>query len=100
MASISLGVAVFVIAIGLLNGSLIAASVELVPRPVRCTGVSVAFNAAIAITGGTTPLIAAWLIKTTGDPISPAYWVTGGCAVSLLTVLFLIPETRHKALET
>jgi MFS transporter, MHS family, proline/betaine transporter len=99
VASILLGIAIAVIAIGLLNGSLIAATVELVPRAVRCTGVSVAFNAAIALTGGTTPLVAAWLIRATGNPIAPAYWVAAGCAITLFTALFLIPETRDRALD-
>jgi MHS family proline/betaine transporter-like MFS transporter len=99
LASIFLGIGVAVIAVGMLVGSLIAATVELVPHPVRCTGVAVAFNAAIALSGGTTPLIAAWLLKTTGNPIAPAYWVMACCAVSLVTVLFFTPETRDSPFE-
>jgi MFS transporter, MHS family, proline/betaine transporter len=48
--------------------------------------------------GGTTPLIAAWLITTTGNPIAPAWWVAAAGAVSLFTALFLVPETRFKPL--
>lgn len=97
-ALIFLGMAVYGMMFGLFNGSIPITLVELIPGSIRCTGVSVAFNVPIALTGGTTPLIAAWLIKTTGDPIAPAYWVAGGCALSLFAVLFLIPETRDKPL--
>ncbi|MFB3115779.1 MAG: MFS transporter, partial [Nitrospirales bacterium] len=63
------------------------------------TGLAFAYNASIGFFGGTTPMISAWLINSTGDPISPAYWVAGAGAVSLLTVLFLIPETRDGSLD-
>lgn len=97
---IFLGESILVLAIGLLFGGLLAASVELIPGAVRCTGLAIAFNAAVALTGGTTPLVAAWLITSTGDPISPAYWVAGGSAISLFTALFLVRETYRETLTT
>jgi MHS family proline/betaine transporter-like MFS transporter len=89
----------FVLAIALMSGGIVAANVELIPSAVRCTGLAFAYNASIGFFGGTTPLISAWLINSTGDPISPAYWVAGAGAVSLLTVIFLIPETKDSSLE-
>jgi MFS transporter, MHS family, proline/betaine transporter len=43
-------------------------------------------------------LIAAWLITATGNPIMPAYWVAAA-AVSLLTAIFLVRETRFASLS-
>jgi len=92
--TIFLGEVGFVIAIGLMLGGLVAANVELIPAAVQCTGLAFAYNASIGWFGGTTPMIAAWLIATTGNPIMPAYWVAATAAITLLTAIFFVPETR------
>ena len=89
----------FVFGVGIMAGGSVA-NVELIPAPVRCTGLAFAYNSAVGIFGGTTPLIAAWLIAQTGNPIAPAYWVAAGGLVSLLTAIFLIRETRFDKLDT
>ncbi len=96
---IFLGEAGFVLSIALMSGGIVAANVELMPAAIRCTGLAFAYNAAIGYFGGTTPLISAWLITSTGNPVSPAYWVTAMGAISLFTAIFLIPETRHRSLD-
>lgn len=88
----------FVFAIALFAGGLVVANVELIPNAVRCTGLAFAYNASIGFFGGTTPMISTWLISSTGNPIAPAYWVAGSAAVSLLTVIFLIPESKDVSL--
>lgn len=98
-AVIFLGELGFVVAIGTLAGGLPAANVELIPEPVRCTGLSLAYNTSVGWFGGTTPLIATWLIAQTGDPISPAYWVMLAGSVSLFTAIFLLHETKPSAGE-
>ena len=95
---IFLGEIGLVIAIGLLSGGVVAANVELIPAAVRCTGLAFAYNASIGWFGGTTPMIATWLITSTGNPIMPAYWIAATGLVSLLTAIFLIRETRFQAL--
>ncbi|MCA9452621.1 MAG: MFS transporter [Nitrospira sp.] len=91
--TIFLGELGFALIIGMLAGGIVAANVELIPAPVRCTGLAFAYNVSIGVFGGTTPLMAAWLISTTGNPIMPAYWIVMGGAVTLLTAIFLIRET-------
>ncbi|MGD8810276.1 MAG: MFS transporter, partial [Gammaproteobacteria bacterium] len=88
----------FALGLGFLNGGLVATFAELIPNAVRCTGIGVGYNTAMAAFGGTTPMIAAWLVTATGNPIAPAYWVAAACGVSLLTTVFLVPETRYKPL--
>ena len=95
---IFLGELSFVVAIAIMAGGLVATNVELMPAAIRCTGLAFAYNASIGFFGGTTPMIVAWLIHTTGDPISPAYWVAAAGLISLLTAVFLIPETRDRTL--
>ena len=83
----------FVIGFALLNGGIVAANVELMPAEIRCTGLAFAYNASIGFFGGTTPLIAAWLITSTSNPIAPAYWIAIAGTISLITAVFLIKET-------
>jgi len=39
-------------------------------------------------------MVAAWLIMATANPVAPAYWVMGAAAISLLTLILSVPETR------
>jgi MFS transporter, MHS family, proline/betaine transporter len=98
-ATIFLGEAGFALVIGLISGGTVATNVELVPSAVRCTGLAFAYNASIGCFGGSTPLIAAWLINSTGNPIMPAYWIAAAASVSLLTIVFLTRETRFTPLR-
>ncbi|NKY58211.1 MFS transporter [Nocardia flavorosea] len=70
---------------------------ELFPRTVRYTGVSLGFNIGTIAAGGTAPYVAAQLVESTGNAMSPAYWVMGVCAIGLLTVA-TIRETGRKEL--
>ncbi len=97
-ATIFLGEIGFVIAVALIAGGVVAANVELMPVEIRCTGLAFAYNAAIGFFGGTTPLIAASLISTTGNPIAPAWWVMATGAVSLATALFFVRDTGREPL--
>jgi MHS family proline/betaine transporter-like MFS transporter len=97
-AMILMGELGFVLGLGLLAGGLAAANVEMMPAPIRCTGLAFAYNASIGWFGGTTPLIAAWLIVQTADPIAPGYWVAAAGSVSLLAALLLMRETRFSEL--
>ena len=97
-AMILMGELGFVLGLGLLAGGLAAANVEMMPAPIRCTGLAFAYNASIGWFGGTTPLIAAWLIVETADPIAPGYWVAAAGGVSLLAALVLMRETRFSEL--
>ncbi|MBM7070584.1 MFS transporter [Shewanella sp. 202IG2-18] len=57
---------------------------ELFPSKVRYTGVGLTYNVAIAALGGTTPLIATYIIKITNNPLMPAYYLMLFAGLSLL----------------
>ena len=97
-STVFLGEMGFVLGMSVLSGGLVA-NVELMPKPVRCTGLAFSYNASIGYFGGTTPLIAAWLITATDNPIAPAYWVAAAGLVTLLTAIFLVRETAFEALQ-
>ena len=69
-----------------------AALTEIFPNQVRCCGFSTAYAISVAVFGGTTQFVIAWLIGTTGDPLSPAYYVILSGLVGLWAILQL-PET-------
>jgi MHS family proline/betaine transporter-like MFS transporter len=92
---ILIGEILFALIVGAATAGMVALNVELMPAPIRCTGLAFAYNASMGLFGGTTPLMAAWLIDSTGDPIAPAYWVAATAALSLITLLFWVSETRH-----
>ena len=93
--SLWLGELGFVMATVLLTGGICPANVELMPQEVRCTGLSLGYNMAIALFGGTTPLISAWAVAVSGNPGAPATWVVATALVTLLTALFWVKESRH-----
>jgi MFS transporter, MHS family, proline/betaine transporter len=95
---IFLGECGFVVGVGMLSGGVAAGNVELMPSSIRCTGLAFSYNASIGLMGGTTPLISAWLIAETGNPISPGFWVAAASLISLVTAVFLVRETKHESL--
>jgi len=95
---IFLGECGFVMGVGMLSGGVAAGNVELMPSSIRCTGLAFSYNASIGLMGGTTPLISAWLIAETGNPISPGFWVAAASAVSLITAVFFVRETKSDTL--
>jgi MHS family proline/betaine transporter-like MFS transporter len=87
------------VAVALLAGGKNPANVELMPAAVRCTGLAVAFNVAEGYFGGTTPLIATWLIAQTGNPLSPGVWVAFSGLCTLITVVVFTRETAFRPLS-
>ena len=85
-----------------LTGISAAASIvvipELLPRLVRATGLSIAYAVGVSLFGGTTQFIITYLIGVTGDPTSPAWYVTITSLITAAAIL-AIPETRDRVLE-
>ncbi|MGN4111994.1 MFS transporter [Burkholderia gladioli] len=59
---------------------------ELFPAQVRSTGLSLAYNVAVMLFGGFGQFIVTWLIKATGTPLAPTYYVMAGLALSVIAV--------------
>jgi len=69
---------------------------EMFPANVRSVGMSMAYNVAVMIFGGFAQFIVTWLIRTTGSPMSPAYYVMFGVALGLVASFF-VRERAHDA---
>src|SRR5699024_10177073 len=67
------------------------------PIRVRYTASGVTYNVSYALFGGTAPYVATWLIDVTGNPISPAIYLTVIAAGAFVATI-LLPETAGRAL--
>ncbi len=67
-----------------------AAIAELFPVAVRSSGVGVAYSIAVMLFGGFAPFIAASLIKLTGNPLSPTWYVMLCCGLGLAALLLTL----------
>ncbi|MGU7770163.1 MFS transporter [Burkholderia sp. MR1-5-21] len=67
---------------------------ESFPRHVRATGISIAYALAVTIFGGTSQLVATWLVQATGSKLAPAGYVAVCVLVSLAAVSMLRETAR------
>lgn len=86
---ILLGQVGFALLIACLVGAGPANLAEMFPRKVRVSAMSVGYNISMAIFGGTTPLIAAWLLSRTHNDLSFVWYMIACAAVSLVFTLML-----------
>lgn len=84
--------------IGIFSGVGPAMLSELFPTRIRTTWMSIGYGIANAIFGGFAPVISISLIKVTGSPISPAYFVMLAAVLSTVAVA-TIKETAHDPLQ-
>jgi MFS family permease len=70
----------------------LTALTEAFPNAVRSSALSISYAVSVSVFGGTTQFVVAWLIGTTGDRLSPAYYVILTSAVGLWA-MFKLPET-------
>ncbi|MBY0325211.1 MAG: MFS transporter [Reyranella sp.] len=61
--------------------------VESTPPAVRCTVISLGFNASAGMLGGFAPLAAAWLVHRSGIDLSPAFIAMAVAVISFVAVL-------------
>ncbi|MGH9262601.1 MAG: MFS transporter, partial [Acidimicrobiales bacterium] len=86
--------------IGLALGALVPSTflAELFPTRLRYSGLSLTYGLASALFGGTAPALATFLVRRTGDALSPAWYATGLTVVAIVCVL-VTPETVGRPLD-
>jgi len=89
---------VFAVLIVFPLGSAPALLVELFPTDDRLTGYSVAFNIGIGVVGGTTPMVATWLIDKTSVLSVPAFYLSTLAMVSVISLLMMNDRSREALL--
>jgi len=88
------------LAVGAVLSGVVTAALlsEVFPTRTRYTASAITYNLAYTIFGGTAPLVATWLIESTGNNVSPAFYLI---AVSLLALVggMSLPETSRISLD-
>jgi MHS family citrate/tricarballylate:H+ symporter-like MFS transporter len=74
------------------SATIIVAITESLPQRVRSGAVALIYALAISVFGGSTQFLVAWLIRATGNPLAPAWYMFGGVMIGLVALLQL-PET-------
>jgi MHS family proline/betaine transporter-like MFS transporter len=70
------------LAASLVNGPMSGVAADLFPTRIRFSGVAISFNLAFSIFSGIAPLAATLLVRMTGSPVGPTYYM---CFCGLLT---------------
>jgi MFS transporter, MHS family, proline/betaine transporter len=81
--------------IGTAGGGLPAAMAELTPWRVRCTVLSVGYNVGMALLGGTTPMVATWLLARSGHSLAPAVYLSVAAVLAFVGAILLPRAARH-----
>jgi len=89
---------VFVIAATALYGPIAACLVELFPTRIRYTGMSLPYNIGTGWIGGFVPFTAFAIVAAVGDIYSGLWYPFAFTLISVVVTLFLLPETRDRAI--
>ncbi|MFJ8825138.1 glycine betaine/L-proline transporter ProP [Streptomyces sp. NPDC102467] len=79
-------------------GTAAATLPALFPTRLRYGALSIAFNISVSLFGGTTPLVASFLVDTTGNTLVPAFYLMVAGAIGFVSTLFL-HETAGRPLR-
>ncbi|MFC1611720.1 MFS transporter [Myxococcota bacterium] len=83
----------FALFMGGFTGPLPATMVEMFPARMRFSGIAVGYNLSLCIFGGTTPLVATWLVLKNGSILAAACYLSFLATVSLVAAICL-PQQR------
>jgi MFS family permease len=90
---------IFVVACTALYGPIAAALVELFPARIRYTALSLPYHVGTGWVGGFVPVTAFAIVTATGDIYAGLWYPVIFTALSVLTLPFLIPETRGRPIR-
>ncbi|MBP6563937.1 MAG: MFS transporter [Neisseriaceae bacterium] len=88
---------VFGVLIAGYTGPILSAFTDLFPAKVLSTGLSVAYNFAVAIFGGFAAFNITWLISATGSNMAPAFYVMIAAMISIYGCYLFQDKIHHKA---
>jgi len=86
------------ILLAVISGVAPTAISEIFPTHNRTTWMSIGYTFSVALFGGFAPFISAWLVKETGSPVAPTFYVMAAALVSFF-VIARLPETAHRPLD-
>jgi MHS family proline/betaine transporter-like MFS transporter len=97
LLAVSTGMLLLGLCLVCLLGTMSAALPALFPTPVRYGSLSIGYNLAVSLFGGTTPLVITGLISATGSDMMPAYYTMAATLIGIVTVACM-KETAQQPL--
>jgi MFS family permease len=88
-----LGLSLFALGLGFSYGQQAAYFAELFPASIRYSGVSITYAIGAILGGAFAPTIATWLVQTTGNSMSVAFYIAGVTVVAFAATLVLRDRT-------
>jgi MFS family permease len=70
-------------------GAFYPAFSESLPKRIRGSTFAIVYAATVSLFGGTTQLVVTWLIKATGSPLAPAWYLFAATAAGTLAMFFM-----------
>ncbi|MCP1374143.1 MFS transporter [Dyella lutea] len=83
---------ILTVASTLCTGTMLVSVTESLPARIRSGGFALMYALAISVFGGATQFMLAWLIRVTGNPLAPAWYMAGAALLGLLAIV-QVPET-------
>ena len=75
----------------------LVAITESLPRKTRAGSLALVYALAISVFGGGAQFFATWLIKVTGSPIAPAWYMTAAVGIGLVAMLMMKESAPARA---
>lgn len=69
------------------SGATFQLLLESFPKAIWSTGFSTIYSIGVSLFGGFAPFVVTWLIKRTGDPLSPAHYMVACSLVSMIALI-------------
>ena len=104
--SVALGLCFLAVGIGMTYGAQSAFYSELFPASIRFSGVSISYALGAILGGAFSPLIASWLVSTTGSTDSVGFYLVGMTLIGLVATILLKDRSGiplgpdHEALQS
>ncbi|MEP9378075.1 MFS transporter [Aquabacter sp. CN5-332] len=83
----------FAVLIAAYAGPMPVVLVEMFRHKTRCSALSVSYNIAMGLAGGTAPMVAVYLVNRTQDDMAPAFYLMVLAAISLVAALTMEDRT-------
>ena len=92
MGVLAMGAGLMTSLLALTQGPVLASIAENLPQGLRSGGMGLIYALEVAIFGGSAQFVVTWLIHVTGNPLAPAWYMSGALAVGLVAMT-QIPES-------
>jgi MHS family proline/betaine transporter-like MFS transporter len=83
----------------LLSGVIAATLAEMFPTAIRYTALSICYALSVTIFGGFAPFIGTLLVRETGNPLSPSFYIMATALISGIAVFFVKSTAPAAKLE-